>query len=810
MVNILWLEWDSFGQEYIREELLKMGCQVSLYTWPCQQQNMRENELLKQKLKSCLSVKKYDFVFSLNFFPVAAKACWEHGVKYVSWTYDSPFLLLYSHCISYHTNYIFLFDQSLFHEFKNQGLENVYYLPMAAPVSYYDKIDAEKYSRVTYKAEISFVGSTYAEEIQDFRKLLEGVTDYTRGYLDAIVKMQKEIQGGFLLEELLTPEIIKDLQRVCPIERGWDEWESEAWIYANYFLARQVTAQERQEYIKILADYHQVKLYTPCPTPWLNRVENRGPVDYQWEMPRVFKNSKINLNITLRSIHSGIPLRAMDIMGCGGFLLTNFQEDFLTYFEPDQDFVFFMDKKDLSDKVSYFLSHEEERKKIARNGYEKVKKYHTYSHRIEEILKIVLNSDKLQTKVKYQEIKGRKQFNAMAQPLIEEIVGEKRGNLLLLYGGNNILNDMANRFLVAFQELNYQVFMINAVNIKEEEEKLLNIISLGIEFAMVFNNIGWLMKYKDNNIWDTFQIPCINYIVDHPYYYYETCNKAPKLGILACVDRNHVKYLHKYWPEISNTCFLPLGGDVPAVHTNVEWENRPISVLYVGSCKKTEDLQLDQFGQLLLHELMCHTNTTLEETVEKFAKMVNSEVGIAELRMLIEQQRRVDMCIKHWARIEVIRVLVEAGIDVEVCGNNWEQTCVWGNPHFHYAGTLSQEECLEKMQKSKIVLNVMPWFKNGIHDRVINGMLAGAVSVTDESEYLQEMFESGRDYIGYDLNRLDRLPELVRAILQHEDQAKRMIKSAYSKARRNHVWSVRAKELINTVKSMHTANEKDN
>ena len=44
-------------------------------------------------------------------------------------------------------------------------------------------------------------------------------------------------------------------------------------------------------------------------------------------MPLIFRESKINLNITLRSITSGMPLRALDIMGAGGFLLSNYQQE---------------------------------------------------------------------------------------------------------------------------------------------------------------------------------------------------------------------------------------------------------------------------------------------------------------------------------------------------------------------------------------------------------------------------------------------------------------------------------------------------
>ena len=88
----------------------------------------------------------------------------------------------------------------------------------------------------------------------------------------------------------------------------------------------------------------------------------------------------------MRGIKSGIPLRAFDIMGAGGFLLSNYQEGFLEYFVPGEDFVYYESKEDLLAKVEYYLSHDEERKAIARNGHEKVAASHTYRHRIGEML----------------------------------------------------------------------------------------------------------------------------------------------------------------------------------------------------------------------------------------------------------------------------------------------------------------------------------------------------------------------------------------------------------------------------------------
>ena len=109
-------------------------------------------------------------------------------------------------------------------------------------------------------------------------------------------------------------------------------------------------------------------------------------MDYYDFAPYVFKDSKINLNISLRSIQAGIPLRGFDILGAGGFLLTNYQSDFLNFFVPGEDFDYFESKNDLLDKIDYYLAHEEERAQIAENGFKKVAAYHTYRHRAEEML----------------------------------------------------------------------------------------------------------------------------------------------------------------------------------------------------------------------------------------------------------------------------------------------------------------------------------------------------------------------------------------------------------------------------------------
>ncbi len=149
-----------------------------------------------------------------------------------------------------------------------------------------------------------------------------------------------------------------------------------------------ITSDERISYLNALAQYFHVTLYTGsnerlCPT-----ASYQGTISYTDQMPAVFHKSKINLNITLRSIASGIPLRAIDIIGCGGFLLTNYQPELAEYLEPDHDFVYFESLDDLLQKADYYLSHDDEREQITRNGYEKVQALFSYETQVQKMLQL--------------------------------------------------------------------------------------------------------------------------------------------------------------------------------------------------------------------------------------------------------------------------------------------------------------------------------------------------------------------------------------------------------------------------------------
>lgn len=375
-MKILFIEWASFGNADIKDAFIKEG--HSVVCFPFSNKDTRQNAEIEAALMEKLHETVPDAVFSFNYFPLVSNVCKKEGLPYLSWIYDSPYVMLYSYTTVNPCNHIHVFDKALCREFQTAGIKTVHYLPMAANTDRLDRLSAA----TAY--DVSFVGSLYTES-HNFFDRMKTLSDYARGYLEGLMNAQMQIQGYNFIQESLSP-IMEELYQALPMDPNPDGVETREYLYAQYVINRKLTGLERLRLLTAISQRHTLDLFTIDKTFTLPNLRNHGTADYYTEMPLVFKKSRINLNISLRSIRSGIPLRAFDIMGCGGFLLSNYQEDFLENFTPGEDFVCYESEQDLLQKIDYYLAHEDERQAIAKNGHDKVAAAHTYRDRVRQML----------------------------------------------------------------------------------------------------------------------------------------------------------------------------------------------------------------------------------------------------------------------------------------------------------------------------------------------------------------------------------------------------------------------------------------
>lgn len=329
----------------------------------------------------------YDFVFTVNYFAVISNVCQREHIPYVSWTCDNPLISMYHESVFHDCNYIFTFDQTNYLEFKQMGVKHIWYLPLSVDAKRLDSLMNQADDLYQYQADVSFVGSLY--ERNSYDKIKSSLPEYLRGYFDATMEAQMNLSGANIIEPMLTTEILEELQKYFRLEKSEGSFSDLGLIFQTTVLGFKIAEIERRRALLELSKYFKVHVYSNSDTSDFLNIQYCGSVDYWSQMPKVFRASKINLNMTIPNIKSGIPLRVWDILGSGGFLLTNYQAEIPYYFEEGKDLVCFDGIEDMRDKVRYYLSHEEERAKIARSGYEKVKEHHTYVDRLSKILKIV-------------------------------------------------------------------------------------------------------------------------------------------------------------------------------------------------------------------------------------------------------------------------------------------------------------------------------------------------------------------------------------------------------------------------------------
>jgi len=112
----------------------------------------------------------------------------------------------------------------------------------------------------------------------------------------------------------------------------------------------------------------------------------RGNATHQ-QINELYNRTRICLNIHGSTEQKALNPRSFEILGSGGFLLTDIPFMALKDFEDGRDYVVYSGPDDLLQKARKYLHDEEARKRIKESGHRIARESHTYAARAAEILK---------------------------------------------------------------------------------------------------------------------------------------------------------------------------------------------------------------------------------------------------------------------------------------------------------------------------------------------------------------------------------------------------------------------------------------
>jgi len=382
LMNILLYSWADLNDAILKKNLIESSHNVIVFSKRCK--HYTKDMDLAWEMINIIHEKKIDAVISFNYLPIISMVCSTTAIPYYSWVFDSPHYTLFFKGINDPVNHIGCFDSELTKYYNRKGVKTIFHAPLGVDTSLFQFGNKNR-------CDVSFVGKMYTGEFFFYDRL--EMEPGLKAQLDSITASQKfcytqDRISGFFNNENIEEAVKNELDKSgLLLDEDYDN--DYMHIFRSSVIDKKITVDERRELAEMLSELpYDFRLYTSSDVsknPRLRRVF-KGYADYYTKMPSVFKNSKININNTLRSIRKGVPLRVLDILACGGFVLSDYQPAIAEEFEEGREIAFYYSLEDCKEKVKYYLEHDEERTAIAMAGHRKVMESFPFKKRLSAVI----------------------------------------------------------------------------------------------------------------------------------------------------------------------------------------------------------------------------------------------------------------------------------------------------------------------------------------------------------------------------------------------------------------------------------------
>jgi spore maturation protein CgeB len=199
--------------------------------------------------------------------------------------------------------------------------------------------------------------------------------------------MAKVFREKLDLNSIFLPEACNPMWHK-PVEISADErsvYETDLAIVANPYPYRTVMLESLMEFrMKFWGGDWPLWLQSPI------RQFHQKHYVAEEEKSRAFNAAKIVLN-NLHFAEKSMNARSFEAAGCGAFQIMDRQPDLQDFFVPEEEVVTFDSLDELKTKIRFYLRHDSERERIARRGFERAHRDHTYERRLSRMLEVAFN-----------------------------------------------------------------------------------------------------------------------------------------------------------------------------------------------------------------------------------------------------------------------------------------------------------------------------------------------------------------------------------------------------------------------------------
>lgn len=363
-----------------------------------------------------------------------------------------------------------------------------------------------------------------------------------------------------------------------------------------------------------------------------------------------------------------------------------------------------------------------------------------------------------------------------------------------------ILDSIADGFGKALQEKGFEIAYFDIK--KEPAENIVNYIHQSL-LAVIDIYSGLLSaRMGDSYFWDALNIPIFQLCLDYPLYIDSILGTHLKKYYPLCMDRYYREAFTEFY-HINTSFFFPLCGK--CAQTIIPWIERRQDIVFIGVYEnyreylgliQKEEPKRMEFAERYFTILIENPQWNQMQAFEELCKEEKLELTCEEKKDLFLQIGKLAKAAMFYYREKMIEELVKNNLEVHVYGSSWKRSPLTVHPSLKIHDDIQEDTYISVMGDSKISLNLLYSNKAGYTERYAYSMLNGAISVTDESEYLQENFEHGKDIIFYQLSRIVSLRENVEWLLSHSEKASEISDRAWVKALNSFQWEHGANRFL--------------
>ena len=255
-------------------------------------------------------------------------------------------------------------------------------MPLAVNCHRLDQLCASAEQVESYRSSVCFLGSMYGTYMTERPWFASQLAPKDLEYLMDYIEKQTERYVHHTLWDDITPEYIEAISSRTP---------SGVQIYRIPLIATCssiIAGRQRRKILNELAEHFPLTLYSGSIDNPVPKSIYKWRASYYSQMPYVFRYATINLNLTIPPIQTGLSLRVLDILGAGGFLLSNAQDELSEFFKVGTELDTYHTAEELNDKISFYLSHPDIAGQLARNGHDAVKERFSFEGQLTKIFKL--------------------------------------------------------------------------------------------------------------------------------------------------------------------------------------------------------------------------------------------------------------------------------------------------------------------------------------------------------------------------------------------------------------------------------------